>query len=167
MLCFIFSGGRSLDWPTMAESHVKKMHLHFLTPTVTKWWSTGCTVQLRYVCFLFSGNTHDPQHCWMQKHPSPCSGSGRRAAWVAGLPSRSWKLQAQRAELLTPKLNPALLHHPWLSLAWWASLRLWLHWHVDSVMALPSKQKGMRCWLNGVNMLYVVKIRIPSPIRDQ
>lgn len=141
MLCFIFSGGRSFDWPTMAEDHTK---LCTFTFQYQRWQSTGCTAWLKNenICMFDSDITHDPLHCWMLKHPFPCSGSGKRAAWVAGLPSPSWMLQVQWAELLTPKLYLASLHHPWPSLAWWAFLRLWLHWHVDSVMALPSNKRG-------------------------
>lgn len=156
MLCFIFSGGRSLDWPTMAESYMKWCSLTFRYERLHCDGVQLINESIKSLDF-FLDSTHDPQHCWMQKHPFPCSGSGKQAVWVADLPSPSWRLQAQRAELLTPRLSPASLHHPWLSSAWWAFLRLWLHWHVDSVMALPSKQKGTHSRLNGVKRLNACK----------
>lgn len=137
------------------KSH-EMMQLNFPIRTIALWWSTAHKRKHKIIGVFFD-STHDPQHCWMQKHPFPCSGSGKQAVWVADLPSPSWRLQAQRAELLTPRLSPASLHHPWLSSAWWAFLRLWLHWHVDSVMALPSKQKGTHSLLNGVKRLNVYK----------
>lgn len=38
MLCFIFSGGRSLDWPTMAESHMKRSVFTLLTCAIRPQW---------------------------------------------------------------------------------------------------------------------------------
>lgn len=143
MLCFIFSGGRSLDWPTMAGRHIKRFTFNLAFMNAPKWRISQHHCNWIFTVgknFMKSTITHGPQRCSMQKHPFLCSGSGIQAGWVAALPFPSWRVQDQRAELLPLEWPLASLHHPWLSLAWWASPALGLHWHVHSVMSWPWKR---------------------------
>lgn len=87
----------------------------------------------------FVWRAHGPQRCSMQKHPFLCFGFGIQAGLVAAPPSPSWRAQDQRVERPHQEGYPASLHHPWLSLAWWASPGPQSHWQVRSVRAWPWK----------------------------
>lgn len=154
MLCFIFSGGRSLDWPTIAESQIKYSRSTFL-------FSANISRRNIFV-FVKSTKAHGPQRCSLQKHPFLCFGSGTRAGWVAAPPSPSWRVPDQWAGQLLQEECPASLHRPWLSWAWWASPGQELRWQAYSVTALPWKDPTTT---TKVNWWHDLEVRRPSYIQ--